>query len=58
MLEIFRTPDALPRTHVHFKRRVQNFAGRRVAIVQRSGIDEGLEAGAGLALRLHGAVEL
>ena len=39
-------------------RRVLDLADRREAIVERRRIDEGLEGGTRLALRLHGAVEL
>jgi hypothetical protein len=52
---VLRRPQALGR--VHLDRRVDDDRGGGEAAVQRRGIDEGLEAGAGLALGQRGAVE-
>ncbi len=56
-LEVVR-PPAARRAHVHHDRRVQEALAGRDALLQRRQIDERLEAGARLALRLGGAVEL
>ena len=47
--EIFRPPDAKARTLIDLDRRVEDDGGRRIAVVERRRIDEGLERGARLA---------
>ena len=58
LLVVFRLPHAEPRALIDFDRRIEHERGRRVAVVERGGIDDRLERGAGLAQRLRGAVEL
>ncbi len=53
---VFRRPDA--RAGIDLDRRVQDDRRRRIAVIERRGVDEWLEGGARLAQRLGGAVEL
>ena len=55
---VFRLPDAEPRALVDLDRRIEHQSRRRVAVVERGGVDDRLERGAGLAQRLRRAVEL
>ena len=55
---VFRPPDPDARSHINFDGRIQNDRGGRIAIVERCGIDKGLEGRARLALALRCAVEL
>src|SRR4030095_5277943 len=51
-------PPGLPRAVLHHHRRVVHDRGRRPASPERRRVNEGLEGRAGLALGLHGAIEL
>ena len=55
---VVRPPDRLAEARIDLERRVHHHRGRRVAVVERRGIDERLERRARLAERLGGAVEL
>ena len=55
---VLRAPHGLEARIVEHHRRVVDDARRRIAAVDRGGVDEGLEARARLALGLHGAIEL
>ena len=55
-LEVLRLPDFAVAL-VDLDRLVEHDRGRRIAVVERRGVDERLERRAGLALRLGGAVE-
>ena len=57
-LVIFRPPGFLAGALVDLQRRVQHDRGRRVAVIERGGIDDRLERRAGLPQRLRRAVEL
>src|SRR5262245_31784302 len=57
-LVVFRPPGTGARSLLDLNRSVENDRRRRVTIVQRRGINEGLERGARLPQRLRGAVEL
>ena len=53
---VLRPPHA--RAGVDLERRIEHDGGRRIAVVERGGVDQRLERGAGLPQRLGGAVEL
>ena len=55
--EILGTPDAKARPLIDFNRRVEHNRRRRITIVERRRIDEGLERGTRLAQRLRRPVE-
>ena len=52
---VFRPPDLAARDDL--ERGVENDGGRRIAVVERRRVDEGLEGRAGLAHRLRRAIE-
>ena len=55
---VARAVDGLQAFVLENQGRVPEHSGRRDAVLQGGGVDERLEAGAGLALRLQGVVEL
>ena len=58
LLVVLRLPDVLAGALLDLDRRVEDDRRRLVAVVERRRVDERLERRAGLALGLHGAVEL
>src|SRR6516165_11593371 len=58
ILVVLRPPDSEPGAQVDLERRVEHQRRGRIAVVERCGVDERLERGAGLAQRLGSAAEL
>ena len=56
-VKIFWLPDFLTRSKVDFNGRIQHQVRRRVAIINRCRINEGLECRTRLALGLRGAIK-